>query len=1243
MFSWRDVYPGAGSLAWSYIAATDPATVTIPLPADIAPSSCDTPGSCGNVHVGFEEDTWYSAALLHADGYQRLAHSWFYIPPSSVGCKAGAGADYRGNKAVTVSGYTCQDWALDTPHSHSFNHLPANYCRNPDGEPGPWCYTTDPNQRWELCDVPECLSPPPSPPSPPMQPAGASMDYCEDPAGGDTTVVDTSDASQFDLIDDSPISSACAWTHENGLRQSSNAWGNYPGDNTLTGCNALFNGREFTDFILETEMAGNDNDGVGFNFGWKDDPITPAAGSQRYIAAMINDQWPNPPADGVGGPHMKIRRANGKPCLGSMDGSNNCFDTLAYLNHEGHFKVDSMGYAATGDATTARTAWPLPAPYASVYHEFPEGGALMKLTLIVKDYEARMFWTKGDGEVVAVTADLPASYSGGKIGFFTYAHQAVFTSLKITDLNPATASSMPSSFCGSGACDFNAGLCGEGSPVGCFDGAGADYRGAASTTNGGLTCMKWSAQTPHSHSRTEENYPAFGLGDHNECRNPDGEPAPWCYTTDPAKRWDFCPIPKCDACYDGDGNTYRGPTAETITGRTCQKWTEQAPHGHSRTPTNYPDFGLADHNYCRNPDGEPAPWCYTTDPAKRWEYCPIPSCSKKMTAMVYSEGTTAMSAPSATGQINVVPGELYLVKVEILRNDLGSASERVTAIRVDGVDIGGCNPDGGDYDCTFFDCGSQLNLQNQLITANEEGVMRFEIDVVGHSYDCDCDMQYSFVENVRTGTWSCSMENTVAGRTQMTAVARFTLVPGGIEPPSAPPAPPSPPAPPPPPGVPGHVDGIGIDSDTMTPTCYFPKAGWCRGFDDCSVGYAHSPAQCWNKCYHKYQDDLVAIDLDEFNTDNDCILDHSTDPPTQICHCCCQNACPSCIGAGTEALIIRADWVAEDGSTLLPASCGNPDTSAPAEYQQGNLDMANCPNHRAPQHHAIETATYDPATHSVTVTISGRDADAMHENDWCAPALAPPATRAIPVSDAALLCAQDWHLQLPDDVQLAGRVPGRGLARLVVHCRHRPRDGHHPSPSRHCSFQLRHARQLRQRARRLRGGHLVQRGPAACRRLPAPGALVVLHPAFIGRLQGRRRCRLPRQQGRDGQRIHVPGLGARHAAQPQLQPPARQLLSESRWRAGAVVLHHRPQPAVGALRRARVLVSAALAALASNAARGRLHGLLRGPCGWRHDGGRYVGRQPVRPDRRLSHQLSVRLDPREWASPVVERMGQLSR
>ena len=80
-----------------------------------------------------------------------------------------------------------------------------------------------------------------------------------------------------------------------------------------------------------------------------------------------------------------------------------------------------------------------------------------------------------------------------------------------------------------------------------------------------------------------------------------------------------------------------------------------------------------------------------------------PPAPGSYTVMVASEGSTAYYSPSASATMDVTPNELFAVTVEILRNDLGSASERVTAIRIDGVKIGDCNPDGGDYDCTFFD------------------------------------------------------------------------------------------------------------------------------------------------------------------------------------------------------------------------------------------------------------------------------------------------------------------------------------------------------------------------------------------------------------------------------------------------------------------------------------------------------------------------------------------------------------
>ncbi len=78
------------------------------------------------------------------------------------------------------------------------------------------------------------------------------------------------------------------------------------------------------------------------------------------------------------------------------------------------------------------------------------------------------------------------------------------------------------------------------------------------------------------------------------------------------------------------GVCYTGKTSITASGRMCQKWDRQSPHSHANTkPTAFPDASMAEAaNYCRNPDGEPSLWCYTTDSSERWEYCDIPVCRR---------------------------------------------------------------------------------------------------------------------------------------------------------------------------------------------------------------------------------------------------------------------------------------------------------------------------------------------------------------------------------------------------------------------------------------------------------------------------------------------------------------------------------------------------------------------------------------------------------------------------------------
>merc|ERR1712176_792713 len=209
----------------------------------------------------------------------------------------------------------------------------------------------------------------------------------------------------------------------------------------------------------------------------------------------------------------------------------------------------------------------------------------------------------------------------------------------------------------------------------CASGKQQHYRGTKSTTKSGYTCQKWISQYPQTHGYTPEVYPNGGLGCHNYCRNPNGEPETWCYTTDPDMRWEACGIPHNDECSNapstspsltgpptksyeptvipsespstpgpcdetdpnidiedyttldcasGKQQHYRGTKSTTKSGYTCQKWISQYPHTHGYTPEVYPNGGLGCHNYCRNPNGGPETWCYTTDPNMRWDYCGIP-------------------------------------------------------------------------------------------------------------------------------------------------------------------------------------------------------------------------------------------------------------------------------------------------------------------------------------------------------------------------------------------------------------------------------------------------------------------------------------------------------------------------------------------------------------------------------------------------------------------------------------------
>ena len=84
------------------------------------------------------------------------------------------------------------------------------------------------------------------------------------------------------------------------------------------------------------------------------------------------------------------------------------------------------------------------------------------------------------------------------------------------------------------------------------------------------------------------------------------------------------------ACYFGNGHSYSGTLAINRYGDLCERWDSISKIWN--IPTNYPDATVADAaNYCRNPDNDVKPWCFTTifylpTEGLGWAFCDIPQC-----------------------------------------------------------------------------------------------------------------------------------------------------------------------------------------------------------------------------------------------------------------------------------------------------------------------------------------------------------------------------------------------------------------------------------------------------------------------------------------------------------------------------------------------------------------------------------------------------------------------------------------
>ncbi|XP_052689239.1 deleted in malignant brain tumors 1 protein-like isoform X3 [Crassostrea angulata] len=75
----------------------------------------------------------------------------------------------------------------------------------------------------------------------------------------------------------------------------------------------------------------------------------------------------------------------------------------------------------------------------------------------------------------------------------------------------------------------------------CYINDGKFYRGFANTTEKGFNCQNWKSNGRMNLTTDSEK----GLGNHNFCRNPDGDSRPWCWVRYNRNEFDYCVVPRC--------------------------------------------------------------------------------------------------------------------------------------------------------------------------------------------------------------------------------------------------------------------------------------------------------------------------------------------------------------------------------------------------------------------------------------------------------------------------------------------------------------------------------------------------------------------------------------------------------------------------------------------------------------------------------------------------------------------------
>ncbi|CAG2224956.1 unnamed protein product [Mytilus edulis] len=167
----------------------------------------------------------------------------------------------------------------------------------------------------------------------------------------------------------------------------------------------------------------------------------------------------------------------------------------------------------------------------------------------------------------------------------------------------------------------------------CYLTTSSEYSGTISYTVNGIPCQYWNTHIPHTRGFNPLDTTAYDTNYCRESTNAEGGPGDACGVDERlpvvpiGTKYHFLPgkfigmVFTCDTLTPGTSIDHC-PVSQC---RSDDQWTT----GYSVSCTGVMPAGHPDKssNYCRDPDNTGAPWCYTTDPDVRWDYCPVPKCA----------------------------------------------------------------------------------------------------------------------------------------------------------------------------------------------------------------------------------------------------------------------------------------------------------------------------------------------------------------------------------------------------------------------------------------------------------------------------------------------------------------------------------------------------------------------------------------------------------------------------------------